>query len=92
MEHNCLCITVPCYKEEEVLPETAKRLKAKMTELIEKGKISDQSRVVFINDGVYGSYLGDHLSAARGRQAVLGDQSVSQQRTSERASGRAHDG
>ena len=22
MEHNCLCITVPCYKEEEVLPET----------------------------------------------------------------------
>ncbi len=51
MEQNCLCIAVPCYKEEEVLPETAKRLKAKMTELIEKGKISDRSKVVFINDG-----------------------------------------
>ncbi len=51
MEHNCLCITVPCYKEEEVLPETAKRLKAKMTELMKKGKISDRSKVVFINDG-----------------------------------------
>ena len=51
MEQNCLCIAVPCYKEEEVLPETAKRLKAKMTELIEKGKIRDRSKVVFINDG-----------------------------------------
>ena len=46
-----LYIVVPCYKEEEVLPETSKRLKAKMESLLEQGKISDKSRVMFVNDG-----------------------------------------
>ncbi len=49
--NNCLYIVVPCYKEEEVLPETAKRLKAKMSELMEQGKISADSKVTFVNDG-----------------------------------------
>ena len=48
---NTLYIVVPCYKEEEVLPETAKRLKAKMKQLAEEGKISPVSRVMFVNDG-----------------------------------------
>ena len=48
---DILYIVVPCYKEEEVLPETAKRLKEKMTGLIARGKISARSRVVFVNDG-----------------------------------------
>ena len=48
---NILYMVVPCYKEEEVLPETAKRLKEKMGALIESGKISDKSRVVLVNDG-----------------------------------------
>lgn len=42
---------VPCYNEEEVLHETAKRLKEKYTSLIERGMISAESRVVFVNDG-----------------------------------------
>jgi len=46
-----LYIVVPCYKEEEVLPETSKRLKAKMEALLAAGKISDKSRVMFVNDG-----------------------------------------
>lgn len=46
-----LYIVVPCYKEEEVLPETSKRLKAKMESLLEQGKINDKSRVMFVNDG-----------------------------------------
>lgn len=46
-----LYIVVPCYKEEEVLPETSKRLKAKMETLLAAGKISDKSRVMFVNDG-----------------------------------------
>ena len=29
-ERRCLYIVVPCYKEEEVLPETAKRLREKI--------------------------------------------------------------
>ena len=48
---NILYMVVPCYTEEEVLPETARRLKEKMSELISCGKISDKSRVVLVNDG-----------------------------------------
>ncbi len=49
--NDILYIVVPCYNEEEVLPETSKRLKEKMTELISGGKISDRSRVMFVDDG-----------------------------------------
>lgn len=50
-EKNTLYIVVPCYKEEAVLPETSKRLDAKMTSLMEQGKISEKSRIMFVNDG-----------------------------------------
>ena len=50
-EKNTLYIVVPCYKEEAVLPETSKRLEAKMTSLMEQGKISEKSRIMFVNDG-----------------------------------------
>ena len=46
-----LYVVVPCYKEEEVLQETAKRLKEKLTALIAQGKISPRSRILFVNDG-----------------------------------------
>ena len=48
---NTLYVVVPCYKEEEVLPETSKRLKEKLTALIAQGKISPRSRILFVNDG-----------------------------------------
>ena len=48
---NTLYVVVPCYNEEEVLPETAKRLKQKMEALMQAGKISARSKVVFVNDG-----------------------------------------
>ena len=48
---NTLYLVIPCYNEEEVLPETAKRLKAKMSTLIASGQISSSSRVVFVDDG-----------------------------------------
>ncbi len=46
-----LYLAVPCYNEEEVLPYTSKTLKEKMDSLISSGKISDKSRIVFIDDG-----------------------------------------
>ena len=46
-----LFCVIPCYNEQEVLPETSKRLRAKVIELIEKGKIDSDSRIVFVNDG-----------------------------------------
>ena len=48
---NILYFVIPCYNEEEVLPETSKRLKAKLTSLMEAGKIDKASRIVFVNDG-----------------------------------------
>ena len=48
---DTLYIVVPCYNEEEVLPETARRLRAKLEALTAAGRISDQSRVLFVNDG-----------------------------------------
>ena len=49
--NNTLYIVVPCYKEQEVLPETSKRLREKILALREQGKISSKSRVMFVNDG-----------------------------------------
>lgn len=50
-EKNTLYIVVPCYKEQEVLPETSRRLREKMRQLMDTGKISRRSRVMFVNDG-----------------------------------------
>ena len=46
-----LYVVIPCYQEEEVLPETARRMKEKMASLAGRGLISPESRVVFVNDG-----------------------------------------
>ena len=44
---NKLYIVVPCYNEEQVLGETSKRLKIKCENLIQKGQISKDSKIVF---------------------------------------------
>lgn len=46
-----LYIVVPCYNEEAVLPITKDMFLAKIHSLIEKGRIDDKSRVMFVNDG-----------------------------------------
>lgn len=46
-----LYLVIPCYNEEEVLPETSKQLRVKMETLMAAGKISKESRIVFVNDG-----------------------------------------
>lgn len=79
-------LVVPCYNEEEVLDETAKQLTRKIKELLDGGKISDASRILFVNDGSrdqtwmiirrlheeYDCVSGLNLSRNRGHQnAVL---------------------
>ena len=51
MRGNTLYIVVPCYNEEEVLPETARRLGDKLKALMAAGTIGPRSRVLFVNDG-----------------------------------------
>ncbi|MCC8121197.1 MAG: glycosyltransferase family 2 protein [Oscillospiraceae bacterium] len=84
-EASTLYIVVPCYNEEEVLPETARRLKEKMQTLMGRGEISPQSRVLLVNDGSKdgtwelirqlhrqdGLFSGVDLSRNRGHQNAL---------------------
>lgn len=51
MNAKRLAIVVPCYNEEEVLPETAKRMTELIGRLHSLGKISADSKIVFIDDG-----------------------------------------
>jgi glycosyltransferase involved in cell wall biosynthesis len=46
-----ITLVVPCYNEEEVLPETAKRLSDKIQQLIGKKIINAQSTILFVDDG-----------------------------------------
>ncbi len=85
MRPNRLFIVVPCYNEEEVLPETSKRLLAKMESLIASGKVAKDSRIAFVNDGSKDKtweiitelnkknpiYTGINLSRNRGHQNAL---------------------
>ena len=82
---DTLYIVVPCYNEEEVLPETARRLREKLEQLMGEGKISPKSRVLFVNDGsrdgtwsviqgLHGDcplFSGVDLSRNRGHQNAL---------------------
>ena len=48
---SILYIIIPCYNEETVLPITSKLFLNKLNTLIESGKISNNSRILFVNDG-----------------------------------------
>lgn len=85
MKTPVLYIVIPCYNEKEVLPETAPMFLAKINELVASGEISDDSRVMFVNDGSKDEtwqiisdlaksdkhYLGLSLSRNRGHQNAL---------------------
>ena len=80
-----LYIVVPCYNEEKVLPITAGMFMDKLKSLIAAGKISDESRVMFVNDGSKDKtwelisgyhekdkhFSGVNLSRNRGQQVAL---------------------
>ncbi len=56
MERMCndltkLYLAIPCYNEEEVLPDSAQKLLKKYDELALAGKITPDSRIIFIDDG-----------------------------------------
>ena len=46
-----LYLVIPCYNEQEVLPETARRLTQKLGGMVAAGTISPKSRVLLVDDG-----------------------------------------
>jgi polyisoprenyl-phosphate glycosyltransferase len=46
-----LSVVIPCYNEEEVLPETAERMSAQLQRMIKAGMIGENSHVLFVDDG-----------------------------------------
>ena len=46
-----LYAVVPCYNEEEVLPQSAEILREKWQRLMTEGKISPESRIALVDDG-----------------------------------------
>ena len=80
-----LFIVIPCYNEEAVLPITAPLFRDKLLFLSSQGKISPDSRVLFVNDGSKDNtwnlicqlakedehYMGICLSRNRGHQNAL---------------------
>lgn len=51
MGNNVLYIVVPCYNEQEMLPTTTARLVKQLQLLQEAGLISEESRILYVNDG-----------------------------------------
>ena len=48
---DVLYIIIPCYNEEKVLPVTAPIFISKLSSLIASGKVSPESRIMFVDDG-----------------------------------------
>lgn len=80
-----LYIVIPCYNEQEVLPITAPMFLEKIKSLASAGKVSEDSRVLFVNDGSKDEtwniikdlskqdehYIGICQSRNRGHQAAV---------------------
>ena len=52
-----LYIVIPCYNEEKVLPITSGMFLEKLKSLISEAVISDDSRIMFVNDGSFAILL-----------------------------------
>lgn len=80
-----LALVVPCFNEQEVLPETCNRLEQLLAHLVREGKIEGGSRIYFVDDGSKDStwplieqmveqgrpVVGVKLSRNRGHQNAL---------------------
>ena len=80
-----LYVIIPCYNEEKVLPITSKIFLEELNDLIKKNKISNESRILFVNDGSKDStweiiraladndehFIGIRQSRNRGHQNVV---------------------
>lgn len=80
-----LWLVIPCYNEEDVLPETSKQLYKIMADMIINKKIAPESKIAFVNDGSKDNtwkliekyhanidmFVGINLSRNKGHQNAL---------------------
>lgn len=70
--HARLFMIIPCYNEEKVLPLTARMFLEELEDLIAKGKISGDSRILFVNDGSRDGTWGIIQELARNESHFIG--------------------
>ena len=80
-----LAIVVPCYNEEKVLAESARRLTGILQTLMEKKKVAENSFVLFVNDG------SKDKTWSLIEELFLRIEPGIESRPSERLAGRAHE-
>lgn len=82
---DTLCLVIPCYNEEQVLPETSARLITVLEGLVRENLASEDSRILFVDDGSrdttwglieklsseHTQIMGVKLSRNRGHQNAL---------------------
>lgn len=85
-----LYLAIPCYNEEEVLRDSAGKLLNKYSTMMSEGKISADSRIVFIDDGSK-DRTWEIISELHTEILFSGYQAFKKQRSSERASLRSYD-
>ena len=98
-----LYLAIPCYNEEEVLRDSAEKLLNKYSTMMAEGKISADSRIVFIGDGskdtvsapshayTAGQDMGDYFRTPYRKSYFPGHQAFKKQRSPECTSLRSYD-
>lgn len=86
-----LYIVIPCYNEEAVLPLTSGMFLKKIKDLAAAGKISDKSRILFVNDGSKDKTWDIIRSLAEADEHYRGVCLSRNRRPSERSAGRPDD-
>jgi glycosyltransferase involved in cell wall biosynthesis len=87
-----LWIVIPCYNEEAVLPVTAPMFRSELAGLIRAGKISDRSRILFVNDGSRDSTWDIITGLSKQDPHFIGISAEPQPRTPERGARRPYGG
>ena len=87
-----LYVVVPCYNEQEVLPVTSKMFRDEVAHLVSLGKVSPESRILFVDDGSADATWGIVCDLSRDDPVFRGISPLAQPRTPERPARRPHGG